>query len=1012
MELAGYRCWEPRRVFTVMNPDAEHVSDEQFLAVHTDYPLTLIDPNMANRDAEASRYHLTSAQFLEQFLTPNRHHVQAVVMGWSGSGKSHFIKWLSLNIPRRADRRVLVIPKAGMSLRRIVERLIDELPPTKRDRYQERLGAIGYEAANRSLMLSQLCNSIAVALEGSEVENDMEQWLVDELPKLFYDPALRPLLKDRHGVIEDLVDHIFQGQAGYQRIESQRLFREEDLPLQPKQISALSSPTQSVVRLLQGDAELVQAALHLINRNLSKAISQCLNFTGDQLIELMLDVRRGLKAEGQSLILLIEDFARLQGIDGALLQALIESASEENGLCELRWAMAVTRGYYEQRVPATVQTRMQFVIDMDVPTGHADGVTAEKVVAFAARYLNAVRVSDADLVSWRQANLNGDHSLALPNRCTDCPIRVVCHQTFGEVDGFGLYPFSGNAVLNMTRRMDAHFDRRFNPRIVVKDVLGEILGNYGDEIEAGTFPSKSLLQRMGGSKLPPAVDEKLRTDNPVQADRRLALLSLWSRRPDQLESLPEGIYEAFRLTTPGLTGMPLASDDEDQDSITDDQVGRKPKSAIDQLVEAVQAWGRGETMQDKVLNALRPQLKTALFAYMDWDQIGIKPSAVEFEPRSIGFVGQMTRFTPPAKGPRLQLPLDADSEDARRHAAMALEGLLRYGEHGQWSFPDGALMLAAYAEAVESWAAHLVAQIQEPPGGATWEPVVAAVELLTLSNAMTGLPSTKDATLVDWVDALFLPGRAPDESLVSEWHSLAEALRDSRSALQDIVRDRASGTKGAKRGAFIDPTLICESVRRVRRTWEAAEKIPLAEVEGRGGAFKTLARVRKRVDKELVTAVQREAERRRELVTVVSAALPDGSSWKESVADLRNLVDQVSNVAVSRSQALHTQLRELLATSEKLAVEDALKEVTALDEKARTNLAILGRTKTSAVLQQAGGLVRVAFRYLDDLEAGIAKDLSGLGEDGDLLDRSKETIAESLDTLTATLKELGGEGDA
>src|SRR5262245_54804394 len=125
MAFQRHRCWQKDRVYTVMNPDAESVSDEVFLAVHSDHPLTLMDPNLASRqDGTSTRWRIEPSEFLQDFLDPDRHHVQAVVQGESGSGKSHFIKWMALNIREREDRCLLTIPKAGMSLRRIVERII------------------------------------------------------------------------------------------------------------------------------------------------------------------------------------------------------------------------------------------------------------------------------------------------------------------------------------------------------------------------------------------------------------------------------------------------------------------------------------------------------------------------------------------------------------------------------------------------------------------------------------------------------------------------------------------------------------------------------------------------------------------------------------------------------------------------------------------------------------------------------------------------------------------------
>ena len=98
---------------------------------------------------------------------------------------------------------------------------------------------------------------------------------------------------------------------------------------------------------------------NILNRNLNRAIVQVLNFSGDRLIRLLQEVRRELSLRGKELVLLVEDLARLQGLDLSLLEALVEVGNEDNGLCRLRWAAAVTSGYYT-RLPNTVQTRMNY----------------------------------------------------------------------------------------------------------------------------------------------------------------------------------------------------------------------------------------------------------------------------------------------------------------------------------------------------------------------------------------------------------------------------------------------------------------------------------------------------------------------------------------------------------------------------------------------------------------------------------------------------------------------------
>ena len=58
----------------------------------------------------------------------------------------------------------------------------------------------------------------------------------------------------------------------------------------------------------------------------------------------------------------------------------------------------------------------------------------------------------------------------------------------------GLYPFNKDSLINMLRRQDTRFDQRFNPRVLVKDVLAEVLGTYGDDLRTWPFPVPTLVE--------------------------------------------------------------------------------------------------------------------------------------------------------------------------------------------------------------------------------------------------------------------------------------------------------------------------------------------------------------------------------------------------------------------------------------------------------------------------------------------------------------------------------------
>jgi hypothetical protein len=218
-------------------------------------------------------------------------------------------------------------------------------------------------------------------------------------------------------------------------VEERRAFHEDDLPLSGMDVKEMAPSVQDFISTLMGARAFVPLALEIINRNLDNAIAQMLNFTGDQLQKLMTEIRQYLRREGKELVLLIEDFARLQGVDGALLQALIEApGTGEDALCNLRWAMAVTRGYYE-KLSNTVQTRMTMVLDMDLPTRGKRAVLHETdIVTFAARYLNAARLSETALQRWYGERRSTGEIVPPPNACHTCEYVDTCHATFKTTD--------------------------------------------------------------------------------------------------------------------------------------------------------------------------------------------------------------------------------------------------------------------------------------------------------------------------------------------------------------------------------------------------------------------------------------------------------------------------------------------------------------------------------------------------------------------------------------------------
>ena len=119
MSFEHFVCWDPKDVDQVMRIDADVAQPPVFMAVHTDEPLSFDRPE-GRRPAR---------EFLDDFVE-GPGDVRAVVIGGSGSGKSHLVRWVELNLPpARSDLQVVSVPRSGTSLRWIVRRLIEVLPP-------------------------------------------------------------------------------------------------------------------------------------------------------------------------------------------------------------------------------------------------------------------------------------------------------------------------------------------------------------------------------------------------------------------------------------------------------------------------------------------------------------------------------------------------------------------------------------------------------------------------------------------------------------------------------------------------------------------------------------------------------------------------------------------------------------------------------------------------------------------------------------------------------------------
>lgn len=968
--MRNHLCWEPSAVRQVINPFAEHIPDSLFRAVHSDWALQVTPPiGERYQDIDAAAFtQMEPAEFLADFLREDRPHALAAILGETGSGKSHLVHWMRLNLREDPRRMVLVVRKSGTSLRAIVRDIIGNLPVDQQRSFLDTFNAAGDGTMTTEGRRRELLHHLGQAIrEDTPASNtdELEEALIDALPDLFQDVYMQEEHFLRDGkVAAEIVDHIFEQSQADDRPDRRRIFTTEDLILGGRDYVNASKLARHAIQLIEADPDNLPAAVGVINRNLDKAVARTLSFSGDRVEELMSRLRTYLKTQERELVLLVEEFARLQGIDRALLQAITtqgDSGQGETGLCMMRTAIAVTPGFFES-VADTAYRRTTHIVDMNRSAGHAGGKspTPASVASFCSRYLNAVRLGRKNIERWSEAATPGESA---PSRCAKCSFVTECHATFGEVEGYGLYPFTERALWIGVDRVDRSGSKRINPRTIQNDLLVEVLDTFGPSLAAGEFPPPRLLEKLGGVKqLPLAAETDLKRQNPHLAGRWMALLELYDGT-GKVMSLAEPLLDAFSIptipgagettTTPTQTAAPHAP--------VNAPVA-EPAATADDL--AIQAWIRGGGLDATVAQKLRELIYAAVVEAIDWDMLGLSRTFFAGQGRAfqkrtgITFVRQTTQAATYAQ---VRLEIDADPQ-----TGQALQGLLRASKDGfSWQFDGAGRALASFLDCVERWTEQVAQQLKKlsAPNDA-WSQVGAAFHLLSVGAAIGGRVKT-DATIGDMIEAVF--SNWPDEPAASagEMRSVYTKLLRRREELVEIARSQASSLKGGRAGAMLDPRRVLAPVRQLRRgKWRLILKPP-------EGDTSTLATLYREVAEALPAAAAAEQSQRLQWLQEMQKAFGEGATRAGIVTTLRSALKATLDAGVG-AQNSATPLQEALDVFQSVQFDATVVAVRALanEEDPVASLPDYGRGRANAV--SASTTLRISTeRFVEAVERNL-----------------------------------------
>lgn len=1007
--IRNFICWDPGEVRQVINPYAEHISDSLFRAIHSDWDLKVSPPiGKSFQELSAASYEdMTPLDFVEDFLREDRPHALAAILGTTGSGKSHLVHWMRLNLKRDDDRMVLVVRKSGTSLRAIVKMIIDQLPLDEQQGFLDTLNRAGEGTATREGQKQQLLNDLAHAIREEVVVEDaseLEGELVKQLPHLFQDPHMREahFLRD-DTIIADIVDHIFAPSNALNRPDKRRLFDEQDLPLGGADFINASKHARNALRVIELEPGVSQPlAVQIINRNLDKAVARTLSFSGDRVEELMARLRAHLKRQGKELILLVEEFARLQGIDRALLQAITSHGDSDQ--CKMRSAIAVTTGFFGS-VAETAYMRTTHIVDMDRSAGRAHGqeVTKASLSEFASRYLNAARLGRADIDAWSKFAEPGEE---VPTKCAACPHEPECHATFGAVDRIGLYPFTATALWNAASRADESMPESLNPRVLQNNLLVEVLDNFAPSIRTGEFPPYRLLEKLGGPKvLDLAARGLLQNLNPQTAERWIAFLELYDGS-GEINNLPSELRDAFGV--PEIPGNDqLAPADVTAPVVDPNRTGQAPIASRENL--AIESWINGSGLDQNVAAALRTLIFGTVADAIDWDMLGLERSSFvgktgrAFQANSVSFDRQTTTIQSHLK---VKLRIPGDHIDAVTTGA-ALQGLLRASKQQfRWDFDSGDRMLSAFLDCVDVWARSVEDQLRTicaPYPG--WNQSIAALQLLCIGAAIGGKMKL-EPTVGEMIDAAFSVWPPECPGAARNLRSVYERISKQREKLVGHARAQISSMKGGRVGAMLNPKRFVSGIRDLRK---AKWRLTLQSPEDEKGEFAALAKLYKEIQTGLSDAVTTEWNLRCQWLEEMEKAFGPEATRATIVAALSEAREAAMEAGIASAGSAKT-LADLLDRFKLVHFDDALTAARALSKQDDPLSALphFGRGRRNAV--DAGTeLKQAATVFLNAVDQNLNAYSADHGAEHAAIDTNIATIDKALGHIQADLLDMASD---
>lgn len=977
-------CWDPDSRLDVTNTVALSVRPEIFDSTHFPIPVRRLNPGVS--PPTTSPY--SEEQLAADFVQHGHERLFSVLVGDSGTGKSHLIRWLWQHVEAHGAKNyhIVRIPRHAANLADVLKLLTKDFRGELVQRIQREISRTIDLTAQGAMV--RVLNELAFVLgpqnrEKSELrfpdDEIHREYILPFLPAMLGDAAIRGYLftSGDAGIVARLAKHVMGNRKEHLETAPSLKWSPDDLIFPVAVTRNGGAEARQLAEWLLNDAQARTTTADVLNASLTAAWPSLVGLQRGNLKGAMLEIRKELKAAHKELLLFLEDLSVSQGMDSELIESLIIKPSEEDGqLCVLRSIVGVTNEDF-RTMRENIRGRIDLAVSFDVRLGtDGDGKMSDAdLIDFASRYLNASRYSLKQLGQWHKSR-KGDAEL--PSFCEEsrCPNRSDCHRAFGEVNGRGLYPLNATAIARLYRNLEGEDRTAFNPRLMVKNVLREFLDSADAHIPTRMFPGPALRDWFRLRQVGAEVEAKLNQKHGGLAPRLRTAIEIYSEQPGR-GALSAEIAEKFEL--PAESGRGGASSQRTPER-RDEQAPAK---------DVFDEWFNDKKLDDGELNKWRKAAYDAISGARDWDSDPLGPVFFEqFRRPYIHFEHQH-----PSQTGDVNLVVKCSAE-----AAVALRGLVT----GFLNVEQAVLA----SQFIDDWTEEICAKLKKlsrTPGAP--KPLTVAVHLLALGAYIRGIVP-EDCGRQRLLEALcekWSPTPPPPVPGAAPWNQLQDTFHRFGPKLRDWLLRQIGGGKGGQVGAgMIDTAFILDDVESAKR----ALRLDFPTDLGSGwdkDLYQPVLETARRVSQNLEPAIQQGMDYCKHWL-----ALLDAARGEYSIRDLGNILKSAFASGQAAAVFNNNRVAEFALRSEQLAngaIDECVQaaRVVVSDTPKNNRLRLLAKLDRTA-LEDAAETLKFAqaelYRANELLEKKLAE--GAIAELADLETQTRNKVAllrEQIQTL-------------